>query len=91
MIAPLAGRYSYSSLTEAASAVTGRCVGLQEPLGDILQELEAVIAGHVPEDRQRVLKLRWCLRARQRPSALVAIPPQVSLQHLNGSFSFSCA
>lgn len=52
-------------------------MSLQEPLRAILQQLEAVVAGHIPKDCQRVPELRRRLLVCQRPAALIAIPPQV--------------
>ena len=52
-------------------------VSLQEPLRAVLQQLEAVIAGHIPEDRQRIPERRRRLLVCQRPAALIAVPPQV--------------
>ena len=52
-------------------------MSLQEPLGGVLQQLEAVVAGHIPEHRQRVPELRRRLLVCQRPAALIAVPPQV--------------
>ena len=55
---------------------------LEEPLSAVLQQLKAVVAGHVSEDGQRIPELLGRLRVAQRPAALVAVPPQVSTQHL---------
>ena len=56
---------------------------LQKPLSAVLQQLEAVITGDIPEDRECVLHGGRGLRAGQSAPALVAIPPQVASQHLH--------
>ena len=60
---------------------------LQKPLSAVLQQLEAVIAGNIPEDRERVVNGGRRLRAGQRAPALVAVPPQVAPQHLHGALT----
>lgn len=56
---------------------------LQKPLSAVLQQLEAVIAGDIPEDRERVMDGGRGLCAGQSAPALVTIPPQVTSQHLH--------
>lgn len=60
---------------------------LQQPLGAVLQQLEAVVAGDVAEDGQGVPELCRRLRVAQRPAALVAVPPQVPAQNLRSSLT----
>ena len=65
------------------------CVHLEQPFGAILQQLKAVVAGHIPEDGKRLPKLSWRLGSDQCAAALITVPAQVATQHLRNIIKFT--